>query len=111
MAPWTRLIRFVAEEDSQIYQGEPQLPAGISGWSAFDIGNQYEGLQAKLVKGDIYGANEISDETRTVKKLLSPVSKEQITLVRCVGERCGDIFPPLALILELLTCWSAHFEV
>lgn len=87
MAPWTRLIRFVAQEDSQIYQGEPQLPAGVSGWSAFDIGNDYEGLEVKLITGDIYGANEVSSETRTVKKLLSPVSKEQITLVRCVGER------------------------
>lgn len=77
---WTRLVRFVAEEDGKTYQGEPILPK-----EGHDIGKEYAGLKVKLLQGDLYGSNSLSEETRTVKTLLSPVSKEQITLFRCVG--------------------------
>lgn len=78
---WSRLVRFIAEEDGQTYQGEPQLPADKD----FDIGKNYAGLKVKLLSGDLYGQNSVSEETKTIKKLLSPVSKEQINLFRCVG--------------------------
>merc|ERR1711879_706587 len=80
---WTRLIRFVAEEDGKVYQGEPIYPSDAG--RDFDIGYKYSGLKAKLLQGELYGNNSLSEETKTVKKLLSPVAKEQITLVRCVG--------------------------
>jgi hypothetical protein len=81
MSSWSRLIRFVAEEDGKIYQGEPVLPQD----RFVDIGKEYAGLKAKLLQGDIYGENSLSEETKTVKKLLSPVSKQQINLIRCMG--------------------------
>lgn len=85
MGSWTRLVRFVAEEDGQIYQGEPILPSGAD-WKSFDIGKNPQGLKVKLLTGDIYGQNELSDtESKTVKKLLSPVGKQQINAIRCVG--------------------------
>lgn len=79
---WSRLIRFVAEEDGKTYQGEPVV--SDSGKSV-DIGKEYAGSKVKLLVGDIYGENRIGDEVKTVKKLLSPVSKQQINLFRCMG--------------------------
>jgi len=81
---WSRLVRFEAEEDGKTYQGEPQLPSG-SDSKDFDIGKNYAGLKVKLLSGDLYGENSVTEETKTIKKLLSPVSKEQINLFRCVG--------------------------
>lgn len=81
---WNRLVRFIAAEDSKIYQGEPVYPEGKDG-DSFDIGKEYQGLKVKLLTGDIYGENSLSEETKTIKKLLSPIGKEQATLVRCVG--------------------------
>lgn len=67
-----------------MYQGEPIYPENSDG-EFFDIGKKYAGVKARLLSGDLYGSNSLSEETKTVKKLLSPVAKEQITLVRCVG--------------------------
>ena len=84
MSSWSRLVRFVAEEDGKTYQGEPQLPSDADS-KTFDIGKSYAGLKVKLLSGDLYGSNSITEETKTIKKLLSPISKEQINLFRCVG--------------------------
>lgn len=82
MSPWNRLVRFVAQEDGKTYQGEPQYPENDP---SFDIGTQYEGVKANVITGDIYGDAKVTDEVKTIKNLLSPVSKEQITMFRCVG--------------------------
>jgi hypothetical protein len=82
MSSWNRLIRFVAAEDGKTYQGEPQYPKDNDN---FDIGLNYEGIKANVISGDIYGDAKVTDKIKTVKKLLSPVSKEQITMFRCVG--------------------------
>lgn len=82
MTSWNRLIRFEAAEDGKIYQGEPQFPENDK---SFDIGLQYEGVKANVIEGDIYGDAKVTDQVKTVKKLLSPVSKDQITMFRCVG--------------------------
>lgn len=80
---WNRLVRFVAEEDGKTYQGEPQYPENDK---AFDIGLQYEGVKVNIITGDVYSDDaKVTDEVKTIKKLLSPVSKEQITMFRCVG--------------------------
>lgn len=84
MSSWSRLVRFIAEEDGKTYQGEPQLPSDVDS-KTFDIGKSYAGLKVKLLSGDLYGQNSITNETRTIRNLLSPVSKEQINLFRCVG--------------------------
>jgi 2-keto-4-pentenoate hydratase/2-oxohepta-3-ene-1,7-dioic acid hydratase in catechol pathway len=80
---WKRLIRF---EDTQgrILHGEPILPS-----SDFDIGKiqEAEGLEAKIVTGsDIFNPSaSVSDETVTVKKLLSPLKPQDVPAIRCIG--------------------------
>jgi hypothetical protein len=83
--PWIRLIRFVAT-DGRILRGEPILP-----FPEFDVGNFEPGtqLQAKVLVGediyDITGATRLSDEVATVKKLLGPLSQDDVPILRCVG--------------------------
>ena len=80
---WKRLIRF---EDSQgrILQGEPILPSGD-----FDIGKikEADGLQAKVITGsEIFdSSSSVSDETVTVKRLLSPLKPQDVPILRCIG--------------------------
>ncbi|KAK1857026.1 fumarylacetoacetate hydrolase family protein [Colletotrichum chrysophilum] len=83
--PWKRLIRFVAD-DGRILRGEPILPN-----DDFDLGNTTEDtkLQAKVIQGsDIYdttGQLQVTDEIVTVKKLLGPLTPEDVPILRCVG--------------------------
>lgn len=81
---WNRLVRFEAAEDGKIYQGEPQLPENDK---SFDIGLQYEGVKVNVIDGDVFddSAAKPTDNVKTIKKLLSPVSFDQITMFRCVG--------------------------
>lgn len=83
--PWERLIRFVAD-DGRILRGEPILPN-----DDFDLGNTTEDtkLQAKVIQGfDIYdttGQLQVTNEIVTVKKLLGPLTPEDVPILRCVG--------------------------
>lgn len=82
---WTRLIRFIAT-DGRILRGEPILPS-----PEFDLGKTTEEtkLQAKVIVGDdlydITGKTNVSDEVVTVKRLLGPLSAEDVDILRCVG--------------------------
>lgn len=83
--PWTRLIRFVST-DGRVLRGEPILPS-----EDFDLGNVSESdqLKAKIIKGedpfDTTGQTVVSDEIVTVKKVLGPLAKEEVPILRCVG--------------------------
>ena len=82
---WKRLIRFEDTQGRTLY-GEPILPS-----ADFDIGKikETDGLKAKIVSGldifDTTGKTSVSDETTTVKKLLSPLKPEEVPILRCVG--------------------------
>jgi hypothetical protein len=82
---WSRLIRFVAT-DGRILRGEPILPT-----PDFDLGKTTveTKLKAKVVVGDnIYddtGETKVSDEVVTVKKLLGPLTRDDVDILRCVG--------------------------
>jgi hypothetical protein len=82
---WQRLIRFVAT-DGRILRGEPILPS-----PNFDIGYTTEEtrLQAKVIVGDdIYdttGKTKVTEEIATVKKLLGPLTQNEVPILRCVG--------------------------
>lgn len=83
---WERLIRFVAE-DGNTYRGEPILPG-----PDFDLGTTTEEtkLQAKVIKGDdIYDTTGrgcvVTEEVKTVKQLLGPLSQADVPILRCVG--------------------------
>jgi 2-keto-4-pentenoate hydratase/2-oxohepta-3-ene-1,7-dioic acid hydratase in catechol pathway len=82
---WKRLVRFEDTQGRTLY-GEPILPS-----ADFDIGKvkETDGLKAKIISGsdifDTTGKTFVSDETATVKKLLSPLKPEDVPILRCVG--------------------------
>lgn len=83
--PWTRLIRFVAT-DGRVLRGEPILPS-----PDFDLGNitQADALKAKVIVGDdpfdTTGKTVVSNEVVTVNKVLGPLAREEVPILRCVG--------------------------
>lgn len=86
MAPdWDRLIRFIATDGREL-RGQPILPS-----PDFDVGTTTEatGLKAKVISvanGDIFdAATKVTDEEVTVKKLLGPVTVEEVPIIRCIG--------------------------
>ncbi|PON28862.1 fumarylacetoacetate hydrolase domain-containing protein 2A [Trichoderma gamsii] len=86
MAPsWTRLIRFVAEEDGHIHLGqvdEDILDVGLAAFEGVPI-------SAKLIEGSLYDG-VVSDTTMTVKQLLPPISIDQGKIIRCLGLNYRD---------------------
>ncbi len=82
---WTRLIRFTTA-DGRVLRGEPILPT-----PDFDLGNVTEAdrLQARVLVGDdpydTSGATKLGDEVVTVHKLLGPLAREDVPILRCVG--------------------------
>ncbi|KAF2032576.1 hypothetical protein EK21DRAFT_98957 [Setomelanomma holmii] len=115
-AAWTRLIRFVAT-DGRVLRGEPILPS-----PDFDLGCATEEtkLQAKVIVGDdIYdttGHTRVSDEVVTVKKLLGPLTAQDVDILRCVGlnyakhiREAGRTPPPFPFIFfKPTTCIHDH---
>jgi hypothetical protein len=82
---WKRLIRFEST-DGKVLRGEPILPS-----PDFDVGSTTEetGLKAKVISvanNDIFDpATKVTDEEVTVKKLLGPVTTEEVPIIRCIG--------------------------
>ncbi|CAI9634632.1 fumarylacetoacetate hydrolase domain-containing protein 2 [Alternaria burnsii] len=115
---WSRLIRFAAT-DGRILRGEPILPT-----PDFDLGKTTTEtkLQAKVIVGDnIYddtGETKVSDEVVTVKKLLGPLTRDDVDILRCVGlnyarhiKEAGRTPPPYPFIFfKPTTCLHDHDE-
>ena len=84
--PWKRLIRFRAV-DGRILRGEPLLPTE----SNIDVGMVTKAgqIQARLLEGDdIYdttGETKLGDEIVTVEQILSPLTPNDVPILRCVG--------------------------
>lgn len=76
MPAFSRLIRFLAK-DGQVYYGDAILPPGVT-----DISKV---TQAKVIKGDIFGQHQVTDQTAEVKLLLAPLAREDIGTVRGLG--------------------------
>ncbi|KAH8707078.1 fumarylacetoacetate hydrolase family protein-like protein [Phaeosphaeriaceae sp. PMI808] len=117
MAPtWDRLIRFIATDGREL-RGEPILPS-----PDFDIGNTTEetGLKARVinvVNGDIFDPQtKVTSEEVVVKKLLGPVTQEEVPIIRCIGlnfikhiQEGGRTLPPYpATFIKANTCLSDH---
>ena len=86
MAPnWDRLIRFIATDGREL-RGEPILPS-----PDFDVGTTTEetGLKAKVIQvanNDVFDpSTKVTDEEVTVKKLLGPVTTDEVPIIRCIG--------------------------
>ena len=83
MSGWNRLIRFEAN-DGKIYRGD-----AIVSDSDYDIGKQFaEGktIKARVVIGsNIFTDAKVTDEVLEVKKLLGPLTAEDVPVVKCIG--------------------------
>ncbi|CAH0051632.1 unnamed protein product [Clonostachys solani] len=115
---WERLIRFIAT-DGRTLRGEPILPS-----PEFDLGTADENtrLQAKVISGeDIFnttGATKVTDEIVTVRKLLGPLTRREVPILRCVGlnytkhiKEAGRTNPPYPFIFfKPTTCLIGHNE-
>jgi len=91
MAPirtqWTRLIRFVAVETSQVHIGQPvdpQLEIGLA------VANKGQVFAHEILGSPFDPAAHLTKNILSVKTLLSPLSREQIRLARCLGLNYAD---------------------
>ncbi|TFK48870.1 fumarylacetoacetate hydrolase family protein [Heliocybe sulcata] len=79
MAEWTHLVRFVASDDSQTYFGQLVETGGEA------LKSVGEGTEVYVVKGDPLGEYTVTQERKKIEKVLSPLAKEQVPLIKCVG--------------------------
>ncbi|KAL2800156.1 hypothetical protein BJX66DRAFT_350924 [Aspergillus keveii] len=85
MPTWTHLVRFVAVEDNQVHLG--QLVD-----TTRDVGrDSVEGLEIAVyvIDGTIFDGR-VTDQVLHVKSLLSPVSREECSYIRCLGLNYTD---------------------
>ncbi|KAF2768276.1 hypothetical protein EJ03DRAFT_364275 [Teratosphaeria nubilosa] len=86
MADWTHLVRFIAEEDGQIHLGQvdaTQFP---------DVGIAiFEGkpVIANVVSGSVFDG-VVTHQKMRVARLLSPLSMDQVPIIRCLGLNYRD---------------------
>lgn len=84
---WTRLIRFVAAETSQIHIGQPidsQLDVGLA------VAANKLVLAHEILGSPFDPAAQLTKNILSVKTLLSPLSREQIGPARCLGLNYAD---------------------
>ncbi|KAL8908856.1 MAG: hypothetical protein Q9207_000582 [Kuettlingeria erythrocarpa] len=77
MSTFSRLIRFLAK-DGKTYNGDAILP----GPGVTDLARA---TQAHVIKGDIFGKYEITDQVAEVRLILAPLAREDVKTVRCLG--------------------------
>jgi len=85
MPSWTHLIRFIANEDSQVHLGQ-LVDTSIDAGKA-----TYEGkkVEAYEVTGSVFDG-EVTKNVLTVKELLSPIDRLQCSYIRCIGLNYKD---------------------
>jgi hypothetical protein len=71
-----RLVRFLAK-DGRTYYGDAILPHGVK-----DIA---KARQANIIRGEIFGKYEVTENVMDIKMLLAPLALEDIKTVRCLG--------------------------
>ncbi|MCJ1438864.1 hypothetical protein MMC27_008254 [Xylographa pallens] len=76
MPTFSRLVRFLAK-DGKTYYGDAILPKGVN-----DIAKI---TQAHIIKGDIFGKHDVTDQVAEVKTLLAPLASQDVGSVRCLG--------------------------
>ena len=81
--PWSRLIRFIGEEDGLIHFGDAIAPV-----HDFDIGARQNvlSLKAKVISGDPFKPDcQVTDKILNVKRLLGPLTSDTVPALRCIG--------------------------
>ncbi|KIN99193.1 hypothetical protein M404DRAFT_1004870 [Pisolithus tinctorius Marx 270] len=84
---WTRLIRFVAAETAQVHIGQPvdpTLDVGLAAWNKQVI------RVHEILGSALDSAAQLTNTVLTVKELLSPLSREEVKTVRCLGLNYSD---------------------
>ncbi|KAI1143297.1 fumarylacetoacetate hydrolase family protein [Hypoxylon sp. FL0543] len=76
MPAFNRLIRFLAK-NGKTYYGDAILPEGVT-----DVAKT---KKARVIKGDIFGKHEVTDQIADVRLLLAPLALEDVKTVRCLG--------------------------
>jgi len=76
MSRFSRLVNFLAK-DGKTYYGDAILPAGIT-----DIG---KARKARIINGSPLAKYEITDRVEDIRMLLTPLRREDIRTVRCLG--------------------------
>lgn len=71
-----RLVRFLAR-DGRTYYGDAILPRGTNDISKAN--------QARIIKGDIFGKHDVTDNLADIRLLLAPLALEDVKTVRCLG--------------------------
>lgn len=91
MAPiptqWTRLIRFVAAETKRVHIGQPVNPNLDVGIAA---ANRQPITAYEIMGSTLDSSAQLTKQVLTVDTLLSPLSNDQIKLVRCLGLNYSD---------------------
>ena len=78
---WKRLIRFVGP-DGETHYGEPDVSSAVDLHEKLNAGK----LQAKCLKGDIFGDAAPTDEPAIkVEKLLGPLTADDVPMVKGIG--------------------------
>ncbi|ETI27434.1 hypothetical protein G647_09624 [Cladophialophora carrionii CBS 160.54] len=81
MAPWTHLLRFLAEEDGQVHLGQvdskkwPDVGLAIYNGERVDV---------KLVTGSVFDG-VVTNTTMHISKLLPPLEISEVPIIRCLG--------------------------
>ncbi|KAI9704212.1 MAG: hypothetical protein M1836_007073 [Candelina mexicana] len=76
MPAFSRLIRFLSK-DGRTYYGDAILPYGVT-----DLAKV---AQANVIKGDIFGKHDVTEQVADVKLLLAPLARDDVRTVRCLG--------------------------
>ena len=78
-------MRFVAEETGQVHLGQV---VGVDDIGSAVFAGQGQ-IKVKLIEGDIYNG-VVGTKELTVRQLLSPLSREQVQTIRCLGLNYKD---------------------
>ncbi|KAL2825364.1 hypothetical protein BDW59DRAFT_172441 [Aspergillus cavernicola] len=85
MPSWTHLVRFIAVEDNQVHLGQLVHPTRDVGRDSADG----VGIAVYVIDGTIFDGR-VTEEILHVKSLLSPVSREECSYIRCLGLNYTD---------------------
>lgn len=80
---WTHLIRF--ESEGKVHYGDAILPDDTDSTDIAQIAEKGK-LKAAVIEGDVLSdAYKITEQILDVTKLLSPLTRAQVPIIRCIG--------------------------
>ncbi|KAI1845524.1 hypothetical protein JX266_008382 [Neoarthrinium moseri] len=83
---WTRLIRFIAEEDGQVHLGQVDRSVYPDiGVAAF----KGERISTQLIQGSVFDG-VVTSKVLHVARLLAPLTSEDVPIIRCMGLNYRD---------------------